>query len=80
MCLPLESVCYLLTVHTVPDPYGDDMKRIVSRGVHVALKFTIRLDNLVTSNYRSSGNRIYDRQLTKLDVVTRRIRYRVNEV
>ena len=39
----------------------------------------IILQNL-TTNQRKSGKSKYDRKLTKIDVVTTRIRYRVNVV
>ena len=48
--------------------------------MNVALKFMIILQNLTTTNQRKSGEGIYVRKLTKLDVVTARIRYRVNGV
>ena len=44
----------------------------------LGLKFMIILQNLTTTNQRKSGEGIYVRKLTKLDVVTARIRYRVN--
>ena len=34
----------------------------------------------LTTNHRKSGERKCDRKLTELNVVTTRIRYRVNEV
>ena len=46
----------------------------------VVLKFMIKLQNLTTTNQRKSGEGKYVRKLTKLDVVTARIRYRVNRV
>ena len=46
----------------------------------VALTFVIILQNLITTNHRKNGGSKYDRKLTELDVVTTRIRYRVNEV
>ena len=36
-----------------------------------------RLHILITTSYKNSGKSKYDRKLTKLDVVTMRIRYRV---
>ena len=41
-------------------------------------KFMISLHNLMTTNYRKSDKSKYDRKLTKLDIVTIRVRYRVN--
>ena len=38
----------------------------------------ITLQNLKTTSHRKSGESKYDRKLTELDVVTTRIRYRVN--
>ena len=38
----------------------------------------IILQNITTTNHRKSGERKYDSKLTELDVVTTRIRYRVN--
>ena len=40
----------------------------------------IILQNLTTTNQRKSGKSKYDRKLTKFDVVTTRIRYRVNGI
>ena len=45
-----------------------------------AFKFIIILQNLIATHHRKSGERKYDRKLTELDVVTMRIRYRVNAV
>ena len=36
--------------------------------------------NLITASHRESGKSKYDRKLPELDVVTMRIRYRVNAV
>ena len=47
---------------------------------NVAFTFAIKLDNLITTNRRKSGKSEYDRKVTELDVVTIRIRYRVNGV
>ena len=44
----------------------------------MALKFVIRLGNLMKTNHTRSGKRKYHRKLT--DIVTTRIRYRVNMV
>ena len=67
----------LYLVYTVPDsPVGHDMK-LNSFKRNVALKFMIRLDNLITTSHRKSGKIKYDRKLTELDVVTTRIRHRV---
>ncbi len=38
------------------------------------------LQNLITTNHRKSGNSKDDLKLTELDVVTMRIRYRVNSI
>ena len=38
------------------------------------------LHDLITTNHRKSGKREYDYNLPELDVVTMRIRYRVNGV
>ena len=38
------------------------------------------LQNLITTNHRKSGKSKCDRKLTELDLVTMRIRYRVNGV
>ncbi len=46
----------------------------------VALKSMIILQNLITTNHRKSGKSKDDLKLTELDVVTMRIRYRVNGV
>ena len=46
----------------------------------VALKFMITLQSLTTTNHGKSGESKYDRKLTERDVVTTRIRYRVNGV
>ena len=65
-------------VYTVPDPHGHDIKLNTFK-TRVALKLMI-LQNLTTTNRRKSDESKYDRKLTKLDVVTTRIRYRVNGV
>ena len=44
----------------------------------MALKFTIILQSLTTANRRKNCESKYDRKLTESDVVTTRIRYRVN--
>ena len=44
----------------------------------MALKFTIILQNLITTNYRKIGESEYDRKLAEMDVVTTWIKYRVN--
>ena len=66
-------------VYTVPDPQGHDIKLNTFK-TSVALKFIIILLNLTTTNHRKSGESKYDRKLTELNVVTTRIRYRVNRV
>ena len=66
-------------VYTVPDPQGHDIKLNTFK-TSVALKFIIILLNLTTTSHRKSGESKYDRKLTKLDVVTTRIRCRVNGV
>ena len=66
-------------VYTVPDPYGHDIN-LSSFKTSVALKFAIILQNLIKTSHRKSGKSKYDRKLTKLDVVTTWIRYRVNGV
>ena len=48
--------------------------------MNVALTFTIVLQNLTTISHRESGDSKYDRKLAEFDVVTKRIRYRVNGV
>ena len=63
----------------VPDPQGHDIKLNTFK-TSVALKFIIILLNLTTTNHRKSGESKYDRKLTELNVVTTRIRYRVNRV
>ena len=65
-------------VYTVPDPYGHDIN-LSSFKTSVALKFVIVLQNLIKTYWRS-GKSKYVRKLTKLDVVTAWIRYRVNGV
>ena len=40
----------------------------------VGLNFTIRLEDLITTNDINSGKCKYDRKLTELDVVTKLIR------
>ena len=44
----------------------------------IPFKTMIILQNITTTNHRKSGEREYDSKLTDLDVVTTRIRYRVN--
>ena len=66
-------------VYTVSDPQGHDTKVNTFR-TSLALKFILILHNLTTANHRKSGESKYDRELAKLDVVTTRIRYRVNGV
>ena len=66
-------------VYTVPYPQGHDIKLNTFK-TSVALKFMIILQNLTTTNQRKSGKSKYDRKLTKFDVVTTRIRYRVNGI
>ena len=46
----------------------------------MALKFTIILQNLVTGDHRKNCESKYDCKLAEIDVVTTRIRYRVNGV
>ena len=74
-CKPLKSD----PVYTVPDPQGHDIKLNTFK-MSVALKFMIVLQKLTITNQRKSGEGIYVRKLTKLGVVTARIRYRVNGV
>ena len=66
-------------VYTVPGPQGRDIKLNTFK-ISVALEFLTILQNLTTTNQKKSGEGIYVRRLTKLDVVTARIRYRVNGV
>ena len=70
---------HLDPVYTVPDPYGHDMK-LNSFESSVAPKFMMIRENLPTTDHRKSGKSKYDRKLTELDVMTTRIRYRVNGV
>ena len=63
----------------MPDPQGHDIKLNTFK-TSVALKFMIVLQNLTITNRGNNGRVEYDRKLTKLDVVTARIRYRVNGV
>ena len=63
-------------VYTVPDPEGHDIILDTCK-TSVAPKFMIILQNLTAANQRKSGESKYKRKLTKLDVVTTRIRYRV---
>ena len=66
---------------TTVDPYGHDINNYLkSLKTSVSLKFVIILQNLIKTNHRKSGKSKYDRKLTKLDVVTTRIRYRVNGI
>ena len=60
--------------YTIPDLQGHDIKLNTFR-TSVGLKFI-----LILHNHRKSGESKYDCKLTELDVVTTRIRYRVNEV
>ncbi len=62
-----------------PDPHGHDIK-LNSFKTSVALKSMIILQNLIRTNHRKSGKSKDDLKLTELDVVTMRIRYRVNGV
>ena len=66
-------------VYTVSDPQGHDTKVNTFR-TSLALKFILIFHHLTTANHRKSGESKYDRELAKLDVVTTRIRYRVNGV
>ena len=63
----------------VPDLHGHDIK-LNSSTTGVALTLTTVLQNLTTGSHRKSGESKYDRKLPELDVVTKRIRYRVNGV
>ena len=63
----------------MPDPQGHDINLNTFK-TSVALKFMIILQNLTTTNHRKSGESKYDRKLTEFDVVSTRIRYRVNGV
>ena len=64
-------------VYTVPDPYGHDIK-LKSWKTSVTHEFMTILENFITTIHRRSGKSKYDLKLTELDVVTTRIRYRVN--
>ena len=77
----LPNITYALSdsVYTVPDSHGHDIK-LNSFKTSVALRFMIVLQNLITTNHRRSVKSKYDRKLTELNVVTKRIRYRVNRV
>ena len=66
-------------VYTVPNPHGHDIK-LNSFKTSVALKSMIILHNLITTNHKKSGRSKDGLKLTELDVVTMRIRYRVNGV
>ena len=74
-----NDTCLLDPVHTVPDPYGHDIN-LNSLKTRAALKFVIILHNLIKTNHRKSGKSEYDRKLTEFDVVTTRIKYRVNGI
>ena len=75
-----EGTFFILDpVHTVPDPHGHDIK-LNSFKTSVALRFMIVLQSLITTNHRGSVKSKYDRKLTELNVVTKRIRYCVNRV
>ena len=68
----------------VLDPHGHDIK-LNSSTTSVALTLTIVLavlQNLTTSTVviEKSGERKHDHNLPELDVVTKRIRYRLNGV
>ena len=54
-------------VYTVPGPQGHDIKLNTFK-MSVALEFLTILQNLTTTNQRKSGEGIYVRKLTKLDV------------
>ena len=66
-------------LHAVPDPHSHDIE-LNGFTTSVALKSMIILKNLITTNHRTSGKSKDDLKLTELDVVTMRIRYRVNGV
>ena len=66
-------------VYTVPDPHAHDIK-LNGFKTSVVPKSMIILQNLITTNHRKSGKSKDDLKLTELDVVTMRIRYRVNGV
>ena len=71
---------YLLDpVYTVPDLYGHDIK-LNGFKTSVAFKFMLMLQKLIKTNHRKRGRNECDSKLTELDVVTMRIRYRVNGV
>ena len=75
----INSWYYTVPDYTVPDSHGHDIK-LNSFKTNVALRFMIVLQNLITTNHRRSVKSKYDRKLTELNVVTKRIRYRVNRV
>ena len=56
-------------VYTVPDAHGHDII-LDSFQTNLALKFTIILQNLITTNHRKNGESKYDRKLAEVDVVT----------
>ena len=66
----------------VPEPHGHDIK-LDSFKTSVDFKYMIICQNLITTGHRKSGKSKYgkyDRKLPELDVVTMRIRYRVNAI
>ena len=84
ICIPFQQrfqidAFSLDPVYTVPDPHGHDIK-LNSFKTSVALKSMIILHNLITTNHKKSGRSNDGLKLTELDVVTMRIRYRVNGV
>ena len=79
-----SDIPYYTTVHIRPRLHGTGSTwsryQIDSFKTSVALKSMIILQNFITTNHRKSGKSKDDLKLTELDVVTMRIRYRVNGV
>ena len=65
--------------YTGPDLYGHHIN-LKSLKTSMTLKFVIILQNLIKAYHRKSGKSKYDRKLTEIDVLTTRIRSRVNGV
>ena len=59
-------------VYTLRDQHAHDIK-LDSLGTSVGFKFTIVLQNLITTYHGKSGKSKYDRILSGLDIVTMRI-------
>ena len=59
-------------VYTLSNSHVHDIK-LDSLGTSVCVKFTIIVQNLMTTYHRKSGKRKYDRILPGLDIVTMRI-------